>query len=201
MSGKANRRGKLRQQISLGNSVLQKNHRRKTVFWLTLICPFSFFFFNLISEAGYRAEQRPGKWQPRCWASAAAKLMEYLGQCAAILCRWLRSAEPKANLGSRAKGSFCNWRDVKSAAPFKQHLQEGSPCCSPHQLELTPWLRSPIPAQQSTGWEISVAMGFGYKRPKDVDVNQVSRYRGRAFSALKLNLMWKLFSKKQHFVF
>lgn len=62
-------------------------------------------------------------------------------------------------------------------------------------------LRSPIPAQQSTGWEICIAMGFSYKRPKDVDVNQVSRYTGRVFSALKLKLMWKLFSKKQHFAF
>lgn len=61
-------------------------------------------------------------------------------------------------------------------------------------------LHSPTPAQQSTGWEISVAMGFSYKRPKDVDVNQVPRYTGREFSALKLNLIWKLFSKK-HFLY
>lgn len=46
-----------------------------------------FFFFNLISEVGYRAEQRPGKWQPHRRASAAAELMEYLGQRAAILRR------------------------------------------------------------------------------------------------------------------
>lgn len=41
----------------------RKDHWRKMLFRLTIICP-SFLFFFLISEAGYRAEQRPGGWSP-----------------------------------------------------------------------------------------------------------------------------------------
>lgn len=86
-------------------------------------------------------------------------------------------------------------KGVKSAPPFQAAAREGTPCRSLSQP------RSPIAARQSTGWEISVAMGFRYKRPKDVDVNQVPRYPGRIFSALNPKLMWKLSSKTQCFGF
>lgn len=63
-------------------------------------------------------------------------------------------------------------KGIKFAPPFKQRRGRG-PALQPlsagtkaHQH------RSPIPAWQSTGWEIGVARGFGYKTPKDVDVNQ-----------------------------
>lgn len=125
-AGKGSSWERLRQQNTLGNTVFQKNHQRKMLFWLTLSCP-SYCF---ICEAGCRAEQRAGKWQPPHGASAAAELTEYLGQRAVILCRWLGPTEPKGGLDSRAKRSFCNWR-AENLLPLSSSIVGGDPVPQP----------------------------------------------------------------------
>lgn len=85
-----------------------------------------FFFFFLISKAGYRAEQRAGGQNP-ITEPALLQRWQYLGQNAAILRGWRTAAELKVSTGSGAKHSFFIQRAQNPPSSI-QHHWEGAPC-------------------------------------------------------------------------